>query len=242
MTAINTTEHNADLIVLASFPKSGNTWARFLIANIYNNLEPTYDEIDFINIHDICPELKGQHLPLSRFTNMPAVYKTHDCYQNVYRKAILILRNPWDALYSYYQYLNHESKIDISLDNVITHETYGIKAIVSHTNSYIRNCDNLLLVTYEGLANSPEKELAKICHFMKIDVSSTIIESAINNSSFDAMRKIEEKKGRKYGDPTFRFTRSGKIGEGVFHIADEKLNRYIVGELARSPLLYLLYV
>ena len=57
MTPVNFSNKKFDSeFFLSSFPRSGNTWVRFLIANVYNNIKKRYDEIDFFNIHEIVPE------------------------------------------------------------------------------------------------------------------------------------------------------------------------------------------
>ena len=48
---------NDDIIRLASFPKSGSTWLRYILGNIYNMLEPDVDEINFHSMHSVIPNL-----------------------------------------------------------------------------------------------------------------------------------------------------------------------------------------
>ncbi|HED06183.1 MAG TPA: hypothetical protein ENI61_05815, partial [Ignavibacteria bacterium] len=92
-------------ILLASFPKSGNTWIRFILGNIYNKIEKQTNSIDFYSIHKIIPEQGQKAL---EFKNLPQIFKTHGLYEKNFEKVILILRNPSDTLYSYYKYLNGE--------------------------------------------------------------------------------------------------------------------------------------
>lgn len=230
-------------VILTSFPKSGNTWVRFLIANVYNLLSKKVDEIDFLNIHDIIPELNSTAEPTSLFDTMPRILKTHEQYESSFQNVILVLRNPWDTLYSYLKYLNSEMKVDISLAEVVRNPQYGIGAIVDHANSYLRNCEDLLIVTYENLHNKPLKEVKKVCEFLELDaVSDEVIEKAIERSSFKTMRDIEVRKGRKFGSPDFLFTRSGQINEGYLEISrSDALGHFVLQEMRNSPLLYLLY-
>jgi hypothetical protein len=228
--------------LLASFPRSGNTWVRFLIANVYNAIKNEFSEIDFFNIHEIVPELKSNVIVRPYFNDLPFVIKTHSKFTDSFENAILLLRNPFDTIYSYWDFLNFNKGIKITLARTVTHEKYGIDAIVDHTNSFIKNCENLLIITYENLIRQTPKELKKICDFLNIDVKDEIIKKSVKKSSFRAMRETESRKGRKFGDKNFRFIRKGEIGNGVKAIKkDDGLHHFVLKELKKSPVLYLLY-
>jgi len=199
--------------ILASFPKSGNTWVRFLIANVYNQIYKEFDEIDYYNIHAIVPELKRQIEP--HFRHLPRILKTHELNNDSFGPAILILRNPFDTLFSYYNYLKGEEKKQYSLYDVIKNHKFGITAIVAHTESYVKRKGQLLVTTYEKLSCDPVSELRKICTYIRINVPIQIIQKAVELSSFSKMRETEIRKGRKYGNPDFLFTRKGKVNEGL---------------------------
>lgn len=227
------------MTVIASFPKSGNTWVRFLIANIYNNVSKIFDEIDFYNIHDIIPELGNEQKYFNKF---PQLYKTHGKYESMFDKAILVLRNSWDTLLSYYYYLNVEKNVNINFKDMVIHEQYGIKSIVNHTNSYTKNCTNLLIITYERLKRNSLIEIKKICYFLDINVEDWIINEAINKSSFDVMKQIEINKGRKFGNPNYQFVREGQIGKGKLILRENReLDNYIIAEMKNSVILDNLY-
>jgi len=223
---------------IASFPKSGNTWVRFFIANLYNQIEPIYPEIDFYNIHDIVPEIGKEETFI--FQNFPNVYKTHDQYNKSFSPVILILRNPYDVILSYYYYLNGEQKNNITLSEVIHHKQYGIDSIVTHTNSYINNCKELLIITYEQLHSVPFKYFSKIASFLNINFKQQDITTAIEKSSFEQMKAIELNKGRKYGSMDFTFMHKGKIGEGYSQINYKDL-AYISQRIKKAPITNLLY-
>ena len=145
-------------------------------------------------------------------------------------------------IFSYYCYLKGEKNVKFSIADVINHEQYGIKRIIEHTNSYIKKCDHLLILTYERLYNNPLKELKRIRRFSQIEVSEDFLLKAIENSSFSCMRRIETEKGRKFGKSNFLFTRSGRIREGVNEI--KKLSHvfyHVEREISKSPVLEILY-
>ncbi len=232
------------IFYLASFPKSGNTWVNFTIANVFNQLAGGFGEIDFHNIHEINPEIrpneKIQKEPV--FNGLPWVFTSHSPFLKRFENVILVVRNPWDVLYSYYHYLNGERLRNLSISDVIRHDTHGIYPLVQHNESFIRNCRNLLIISYENMHANPIKETNKVSRFLELEVNEKIIKNAVNAASFKSMRKVEVKKGRKFGTQGFLFTRKGEIGEGKLEIQKHKeLDDLILTEVRRSPLLYLLY-
>ena len=235
------TRNDHNIILLASFPKSGNTWVRFILSNVFNELDPSFDEIDFFNVHNIVPKLGGEISPY--FEKFPQIYTTHDKHSSEYSSAVLIIRNPWDTLYSYYHYLKGERKLNITLKEVVYHPSFGINAIVEHTNSYFDNCKSLLAITYENLNERVYEEVDKLCAFLSLNVSKKVLQSAIQRSSFESMRDIETRKGRKFGNSEFVFTRSGVCGEGVTAMRqNDELNEFIKEECFKSPQLVSCYL
>ena len=92
-----------NVIYLASFPKSGNTWLRFLLANC---LQDGYVSFDNIN------ELMPTSLSEAKSDNKIKFIKEHRVLNKVnnYKesKAILIIRNPFDCLASFYKFNNKQ--------------------------------------------------------------------------------------------------------------------------------------
>lgn len=229
--------------ILTSFPKSGNTWISFIIANIYNLSAGKYQEIDFHNIHEINPELGLEPKKDRVFKEFPQVFLSHQKYNKNFHNVILMIRDPWDVLYSYYHYLKGERKKDISLPEVISHKTYGIHALVEHNESYFKKCRNLLILTYERMQKNPLKQIKALMDFMSIKLDESILLESIRKSDFNSMREVEIRKGRKYGTKGFLFTRKGVIGEGKINICSQpEIDLIIRTAIKSSPFLSYLYL
>ena len=99
-----------DDIFLVSFPKSGNTWIRFLLANLMNPDKP----VGFANIESVVPDIavfpRGDFRKLAR----PRLIKSHDCFDPRYRRVIYIIRDPRDVAVSIYHYAKKVKNIDDS--------------------------------------------------------------------------------------------------------------------------------
>ena len=56
--------------IVASFPKAGSTWVRFIIGNLFNALHAEVEAVDFHNVHGIVPEI-GRSDDRRLFLGMP---------------------------------------------------------------------------------------------------------------------------------------------------------------------------
>ena len=135
--------------IVASFPKSGSTWVRFLVANLFNQVVPEVDGVDFHNIHEIVPEI-GRPDDRRRFLGLPPVWKTHDEWRKGFDRVVLVLRNPWDTLFSYWHYINGEQGRKVTLAEVVNGSRHGAAAVVRHAASYLDRCPGLLVLNYEA--------------------------------------------------------------------------------------------
>ena len=224
--------------IIASFPKAGSTWVRFLVGNLFNQLAPEVDAVDFHNVHEIVPEI-GRPDDRRLFLQLPAVWKTHDPWRKEFGRVVLVLRNPWDTLVSYQHYMAGEWGRDVTLADVVTSTKHGAAAVVRHAASYLDHCPELLVLTYEALHAAPAAELRRLAAFLGLDATADQVAAAVAASSFEAMRQSEETKGRRYGGSGFRFMREGAVGAGYAAIAaDPALDRHVRRELAKCPALH----
>lgn len=66
-----------DDIFLTSYPRSGNTWSRFLIGNLIYQDEPT----TFLNVEERIPEIYFNSDHRLRALIRPRILKSHECFQ-----------------------------------------------------------------------------------------------------------------------------------------------------------------
>jgi len=89
-----------DDVFLVSFPKSGNTWTRFLVGNLIHQ----DDRVSFVNIERVVPDIAGFSRKEFRLIPRPRVIKSHDCFDPRYRRVIYLVRDPRDVAVSSYYY------------------------------------------------------------------------------------------------------------------------------------------
>jgi len=135
-----------DDIFLVSYPKSGNTWTRFLLGNVLN---PT-ERITFANVEHKVPDIHAQSKKGLLRTPRPRLIKSHECFDPRYRRVIYIVRDPRDVAVSAYHYDRKEKNIadDFPVDAYVntrflnTDEYFGTWG--EHAGSWLANSHNIL--------------------------------------------------------------------------------------------------
>src|SRR5947207_3017239 len=88
-----------DDVFLVSYPRSGNTWTRFLLGNLF-----WQDPVTFSNIESRIPEIYFNPDRLMRQLQRPRLLKSHECFQPHYPRVIYIVRDPRDVAVSFYHH------------------------------------------------------------------------------------------------------------------------------------------
>jgi len=212
-------------VMLASFPKSGNTWMRFLLSNIIARHTNTVDSIDFYSIQNIIPDIHRVVLSARhRYEPFPRIVKTHHPRRPEYRQVIYLARNPEKVMLSYYVLLRTVGKIpEMPLSRFIRSERYGLPVWIRHALGYIDSAD--LLISYDSLQENPVAALQTVAdyfgRFHGIPISSEDIRGAIRESSLENMRIIENTKGRPYQRSGYNFVRPRKGRQAIMQSEDK---------------------
>jgi len=212
----------SDDVFIVSYPKSGNTWARFLLGNLLHQDEG----VTFTNIEQKIPDIYMNRSRLLEAFQRPRVLKSHEYLDPRYRKVIYIVRDPRDVAVSYYHYLIKMHEID---DNYPV-EQYVQRFVEGSWDSYgswgdhvggwlgaRSETDGFLLLQYEDMLDAPEDNLRAMSLFLEIDFTEQMIDQAVAVSSFKNMQKLEKKESEywsplKSGRSDKPFVRQAKKG------------------------------
>jgi len=226
-----------DDVFLTSYPRSGNTWTRFLIGNLIHSDE----EVTFLSVERLVPDMYKHSDRVLRGLPRPRTVKSHECFDPRYRKVIYIVRDPRDVAVSNYHW-------ELKLRSV--KEGYPIEEFVprwmapdfwprigswgDHVGSWLatrQGKEGFLLLRYEDLKENSERELARVAEFLGIQASSERVKRAVELSSAENMRKIERKESGKWVATTLTrqdkpFVRNATSG-GWKSVLPEKTVAYI---------------
>jgi hypothetical protein len=188
-----------DDIFLVSYPKSGNTWTRFLVANLVYPDQP----VDFATINRLTPDPEALSVRQLAQMPRPRIIKSHQYFDPRYRRVIYIVRDPRDVVLSEYHFNIKRGMIEenypiekfvASFLQLNIEQTYGTWAENVASWLYVRGSDpGFLLIRYEDLQADGMRELARIAEFLGIVPDPQRLTLALERSSADRMRELERK-------------------------------------------------
>jgi hypothetical protein len=186
-----------DDIFLVSFPKSGNTWTRFLLANLRFPDQPA----TWANIDLLVPDPRSTaKRDLDRMPR-PRLIKSHECFDPRYPRVIYIVRDPRDVVVSQYHYhrklmrIVDDSPIESFVNRFLAGETCPHGSWGQNVVSWLATSErdpHFLLLRYEDMVADTAKELSKIVEFLDLSAAPEQIATAVERSSAASMRKMEE--------------------------------------------------
>jgi len=229
-----------DDVFIVSYPRSGNTWMRFLVGGL-----AFQKDINFDNMEQYVPDIhRCTHSHLESL-DRPRYLKSHEPYDARYPKVIYLIRDPRDVAVSYYKWLLKFNKTTQTLDSFIVgfinNETrYG--GWGNHVSSWYQNAERVkkkaLFIRYEDLLEDTVGQLLKTASFLELDCSQDCIADVVANNAFTRMQKKEEAaqdndlfRGTR---ANIKFIRKGTAGEWREHLSTNQVVLFAnsFGELA----------
>jgi hypothetical protein len=241
------------IVWLASYPKSGNTWVRFLL---YNALfgEPSAS----IDVSRRIPDIH-RPLPFDQPSDGRLMVKTHFAFSDKHPKAamteraIVVTRHPRDVALSALNYRRLagltpgvvgdaayiESFLRDGGDSEWARQGFGTWA--GNARSWLDAAARfpVLRVRYEDLHADAAAQLARMLEFLGVALPGERIAAAAERASFTRMREIEDREkadpGRTdertrlfVGHPSGerRFMNAGQTGQSLDGVAPGLTERF----------------
>ena len=207
------------IVWLASYPKSGNTYARMLLHNyLYGETADTELVAERIpGIHG----LLGDNIELKIEGDEQRIVKSHYCltpkhpYFNLTSGFIYILRNPRDVLLSTAKYLGATSSPDELREYAKTfiekfgeptwHET-NMGTWPQHVASWLYQTPRIrnIFIKYEDMRSDPAAGLRSMVVFIGMEPDEARIRAAVDSCEINKAREhelAEKKRGKAAEQP-----------------------------------------
>jgi hypothetical protein len=229
-----------DDVVTPSFPKSGSTWLRFVVATIATRQA----DVNFTNLSDLSPPL-GRHGGAPRLIGERGRFiKTHERYEAFPRfrsRALYVVRDGRDVAVSLYHFLRrwniYTGPFEEYLPAFLAGRVVNYGSWQEHVSSWYgaarRRPDAIAVVRYEDLLGDRGAEaLGAALARIGWKVPDEAVEQALRQNSFERMRRMEAETGvrnvRSVGtkDPSIPFVRRGKAGQWREMFSDEQLRAF----------------
>ena len=257
---------NKSIVWVASYPRSGNTWVRFLLTDLANKVAGYRD--DAFHPDEFCPCSHANDISSIKSEVIPNIrcMKTHSSREYLCEhfgieyfaksKIIYLIRDPSDCLVSYYCYSKKNGQL--AHDDVDEFCLQNIDGWINHVQSYISAAqitDNIIIVKYEDLLKSTEQELFRILEFLGLSLDAEDIATTIHKFDFQGMRSLEKSgelrsksdlflskdqynKEQEFSDG-YSFIRKGIVGDSKNHLKEETISK--INSLVKDALPSLFY-
>src|SRR5580700_2617391 len=200
------TSSTKNIVWIASYPKSGNTWVRFLACNLIFGRQESAATVSLLapDIHEMGEALIG--------SSHTGLVKTHFAYSsnlpllNRTAGGIYIVRNPADVLVSNFHYAQRRNAL--AADSGATFDSYFDDFVANRGDPHWKSLgmgtweENVrswlyghrpfpvVAVRYEELCANPHQVARMLAQLLRPTSTAEDIRQAVENSSFSRMREI----------------------------------------------------
>lgn len=223
---------------LASYPKSGSTWVRFVIAQYLA------DEVGvgFENVKDYVPTL-GKHAGAPRAVAGGRLIKTHESTRDSVQhggKTVYVARDGRDVAVSSYHYLRrlgvYEGDIGAFTGAMLAGRVYPYGTWQDHVSGWLDRRDQqperVMVLRYEDMLTEPYELAAEALSFLGITVEPERLARAVKENDLESMRSKEARVPTATVSPRARdsqatpFVRSGTARQWMQDLPSDAISRF----------------
>jgi hypothetical protein len=230
-------------IFVASYPKSGITWTRFVLFEMLSGLPAGFKTTNQL-MTGVGQHSKGLRL----LPGGGRLIGTHEQYRKDYKRAVYVVRDARDVLLSEFAFLKALDYFRGDLDSFISTflftcgSAYGYgpwqRHVCSWLDSPIAATGNLMIVRFEDMRQDPEPWFGRMAEFLGVNVDQEKIKLAVENNSIQKMREKEDREPVR-ASIRGRFVRDGAVRGWVSKLSPAQVR--LIEEHAGSVLLRLGY-
>lgn len=186
-------------VLVASYPRSGSTWLRFLLFSALANRRPDFELVDL-------------HIPgvyrgwRSAMVLSPGgrLLQTHEPNRKEYKRVLYLVRDPRDVVCSEFRYqrgtgaLRDAAPFEVFLSAFCESGVNRFGTWGSHVDSYQHppREARIKTVRFEDLLGNTKAQLAGILDWLGQPTSEDRLDVAVEQSSLSEMKRIEKRESR----------------------------------------------
>lgn len=200
-----------DDVFFVSYPRSGSSWLRPLIAVALNPKSPGEVRKNF---NALIPDMYGVGQRLIEYCR-PRMIKSHEPYQPLYPKVVYLYRDGRDVAVSYYNFYRtvkqyqrtFDDFLDLFLEGKVNFGRWD-----THVISWMFGESSTLLlpVAYEELHRNTFKTVATVLEFLGHPTSDEAIQTAVTECTFENRQEYV-----KHASPHYLTGYRGGVGGKV---------------------------
>ncbi len=209
--------------LLVSFPRSGSTWLRFMLAAAIAD-EP----VDFSSVDEIIPFVgAGPTDDAAMWATSGHLIKSHERFSSFgpqgRHRFIYLIRDGRDVAVSYFYFCRRHGTwagtFSSFLEAFLAGRLDGYGSWQSHVEGWLgddRPRREHILIRYEDLHADAATEVRRCTDFLKTPLDEEALDRALAAGSADRMREAERRSSKSVADPSIpniRSTRSSNWRE-----------------------------
>ena len=224
-------------VFLVSYPRSGNTWLRLMLAYYFAKKEVPFKDLNYY----VTPfRTVNKKISENEIISNPRIFKSHYPLNKYFdnSKSIYIYRDGRDVAVSFFHYLKNKGSIEqeTTFSDYLSYNFLSAKAPNKGWGNHIvsalarKGNDNVLFIKYEDLIADTYNNLEKIVSFIGWSVESERLEFAITKTSLDKLKSKEskEKMINPLNPKVKGFFRKGEKNNWVKFFSEEDINKFQV--------------
>lgn len=225
-------------VLLASYPRSGSTWLRFVLYEILSGESSSFDRVNGA-LRGLTDCRHGARL----LPNQGRFIGTHEPYYAAYQRAVYLVRDVRDVALSEFAFEKNLGIARPTFDLYLDEMLFGRKRhgswqhhVESWLDSPLAARGDLLFLQYEKLRQDSVNVFLELLDFLKVSRSRDAVERALAHNTLEQMREKEDRLYRQQNyssvprrpikavRPGGRFIRTGSVGGWRERLSREQLH------------------
>ncbi len=191
--------HRGDAL-LASFPRSGNTWVRFILAAAIAG--DCRREVDFHTLENFVPDVYVSSERFIRGRPRPRVIKTHQAANPLFGRSIYLVREPGAVAASYRRFLLTYSRTPDLVDpGRFTEQFCSTAPHIREFGTWRTNVESwlqapeTLVIRYEDIETDPVTSTKRMVEHIGLSVPEQGIQGYLDVASAERMAALDQEQG-----------------------------------------------